>query len=234
MQKHPRQTSPRVYLTCYTKRFWNELETPGPRVPITKNDDLFRKAAKLGQTLIWLHTYGERFQQDNSVTGIPSGTAKAIKGVTNDPAKYPEAFEYDLIAKEIRVGDGRFGPVSPEVWDFEVSGLKVVQSWLAYRMKARAGKKSSPLDVIRPERWTSRMTDELLELLWVLEATLALEPDLSGTLDAIVKDQCFTASVLPQPVEGERQPLKAMGEDGELLAMMEAEATDEDEEMEEI
>jgi hypothetical protein len=65
-----------------------------------------------------------------------------------------------------------FGPVAPEVWEFEISGLKAVQSWLGYRMKKRAGKKSSPLDDIRPERWTPKMTDELLELLWVLEATL--------------------------------------------------------------
>jgi hypothetical protein len=67
------------------------------------------------------------------------------------------------------IGDGIFGAVPEEVWEFEVSGLKVVQSWLAYRMKKRAGKKSSPLDDIRPERWTPRMTDELLEMLWVVQ-----------------------------------------------------------------
>jgi hypothetical protein len=60
------------------------------------------------------------------------------------------------------VGNSRFGPVTPEVWEFEVSGLKVVQSWLGYRMKKRARKKSSLLDDIRPERWTARMSDESL------------------------------------------------------------------------
>src|SRR3546814_18752743 len=103
---------------------------------------------------------------------------RASRGVSDNPAKYPEDFSNDSDEREIVVGDGRFGPVAPEVWKFEVSGFKVVQSWLGYRMKKRAGKKSSPLDDIRPERWTARMSDDLLEILWVLEVTLAVEPDM--------------------------------------------------------
>jgi predicted helicase len=219
---------------AYTSRFWNELETPGPRIPITKNSELFQKAAKLGRKLIWLHTYGERFLPSKSEMEIPSGAAKAIQGISNDPAKYPEMFKYDPIAKEIHVGEGRFGPVPPQVWNFEISGLKVVQSWLAYRMKARAGKKSSPLDDIRPSRWIPRMTDELLELLWVLEATLAMEPELSSTLDAIVKDQCFAASKLPLPAETERQPPKDKLAEGDLIAIMEGAPFEEDEEIDDV
>jgi len=73
------------------------------------------------------------------------------------------------------VGDGGFGPVAPAVWEIEVSGLKVVQSWLGYRMKKRPGKKSSPFDDTRPERWTARMSDAFLELLWALGSTLVME-----------------------------------------------------------
>ena len=46
----------------YTKRFWNELETPGPRVPLTKDGTTFAEAANLGRELIWLHTYAARFR----------------------------------------------------------------------------------------------------------------------------------------------------------------------------
>ncbi|MDP1671477.1 MAG: hypothetical protein Q8L63_05255, partial [Alphaproteobacteria bacterium] len=100
--------------------------------------------------------------------------------------------------------------------------LKVVQSWLGYRMKKRAGKKSSPLDDIRPERWTPRMTDEFLELLWVLEATLAMEPELSATLDKIVAGPCFKAAELPTPAEAERKAPVAASDAGSLLDIMEA------------
>lgn len=204
----------------YTRRFWNELETPGPRVPLTKDGATFAEAAKLGRKLIWLHTYAERFRGKDRGDVIPPGAAKIIKGVSDNPAKYPEAFSYDPEKREITVGDGRFGPVAPEVWEFEVSGLKVVQSWLGYRMKKRAGKKSSPLDEIRPERWTARMSDELLELLWVLEATLAMEPDLEKALDKVVAGPCFTAAQLPTPKPEERNAPGTVNAAGGLLEMM--------------
>lgn len=204
----------------YTRRFWNELETPGPRVPLTKNSATFTQAASLGRKLIWLHTYAERFREAECDDEIPAGAAKIIKGVSDSPEKYPEAYSYDSSTEEIVVGDGRFGPVPPETWEFEVSGFKVVQSWLGYRMKKRAGKKSSPLDDIRPERWTARMSDELLELLWVLESTLALEPDLEKILNTVVSGPCFSAADLPTPKATERMAPGASNAAGGLLGLM--------------
>lgn len=195
----------------YTRRFWNELETPGPRVPLTKDGKTFADAGKLGRKLIWLHTYAERFRGADRGDEVPQGMATTIKGVSADPANYPVEYDYDEAKCEVVVGDGRFGPVSPEVWEFEVSGLKVVQSWLGYRMKKRAGKKSSPLDDIRPERWTARMSDELLELLWVLEATLAMEPELQAMLDNVVAGPCFKADELPSPTDDQRKAPKSGG-----------------------
>lgn len=213
----------------YTRRFWNELETPGPRVPLTKDGKIFADTAKLGRKLIWLHTYAERFQGDDRAGEVPAGSAKIIKGVSDSPAQYPETFSFDPDMGEITIGTGRIGPVATAVWELEVSGLKVVQSWLGYRMKKRAGKKSSPLDLIRPERWTARMSDELLELLWVLEATLAMEPDLESHLDKIVAGPCFTSAELPEPSEDERKaPGAGVSPAGGLLGLMGVEADDED------
>ncbi len=204
----------------YTGRFWNELETPGPRVPITKDKNGFRRGVDLGKRLIWLHTYAERFLGDDRGDVVPKGSATSIKGVSSDPANYPEDFAYDSEKKEIRIGDGFFGPVATEIWDFEVSGLKVVQSWLAYRMKERAGRKSSPLDDIRPDLWTPRMTDEFLELLWVLEETLAMEPDLSSLLDEIVAGECFLAKDLPKPTEAERKAPEVKSENDDQMSLI--------------
>ena len=77
-------------------------------------------------------------------------------------------------------------PLTPKIYEFEVSGLKVVQSWLGYRMRNGAGRKSSPLDDIRPACWTSAFTTELLELLWVLEATVAVYPEQDSLLKAVI------------------------------------------------
>ena len=204
----------------YTRRFWNELETPGPRVPITKDGELFAEAAALGRHLIWLHTYAERFRGDDRGSTVPAGLARCTAPVSDDPVLYPEDFAWIEAEQAIRVGTGMFGPVARAIWEFEVSGLKVVHSWLDYRKRKRAGKKSSALDNIRPERWTARMSEEFLELLWILEATLAMEPDLERTLDRVVLGPCFLASDLPQPTPEQRRAPPIVGETGSLFGEM--------------
>ena len=189
----------------YTKRFWKQLEKRSIRLPFTKNGEIFARAVKLGKKLIWLHTYAERFQSDKQGQYVPKGKAKIIKGISSDEAKYPEKFSHR--AEEIIVDDsnGRFGPVAKEVWEFEVSGFKVVQSWLGFRKNKRKGKKTSPLDKIRPQNWTPKMSQELLELLWVVEATLDLEPKLKDILDEIVASDLFLADELPKPTKAQRK-----------------------------
>ena len=105
------------------------------------------------------------------------------------------------------MGKGVFGPVRPEVWEFSVSGFEVVKSWLAYRMKKGAGKKSSPLDDIRPEKW--EFDEELLDLLRVLEHTVEMWPDLRKVLEAIVAGELFAAKDFPEPTPVERAAKKA-------------------------
>jgi len=73
-------------------------------------------------------------------------------------------------------------------------------------MKDGAGRSSSPLDEIRRERWTTAMSGELLELIWVLEATVEMFPELEQTLAAIVAGETFRADELPQPTADERKP----------------------------
>jgi len=166
----------------YVERFSEELTIPGPRIPLTRDPSLFAEAAQIGQRLIWLHTYGTRFVPNGKRPGVvPQGSARSIVAVPDTAADYPERFSYDEPSQTIRVGKGAFGPVAPEVWSFSVSGFEVVRSWLAYRMKAGAGRRSSPLDEIRPERWTPAFTEEFLELLWVLEATTGRVPRVGVT-----------------------------------------------------
>lgn len=118
----------------------------------------------------------------------------------------------------MHVGEGKFAPVSREGFEFEVSGLKVVQLWLKYRMKKGAGKKSSPLDNIRPERWTSQFTAELLELLWMLEATVEGYPEQTKLLKAILAGPCFGVDDLPPvPEEARRPPVAGRVSGGDLF-----------------
>jgi hypothetical protein len=107
--------------------------------------------------------------------------------VPGDKDHYPERYDYNDATRTLRVGAGAFAPVSAEVYNFEVSGLKVVQSRLGYGMRDPKGRRSSPLDDIRPEKWTGDFTTELLELLWILEATIAEYPRQAKLLTAVAK-----------------------------------------------
>jgi hypothetical protein len=191
----------------YVKRYEEELQVPGPRLPVTKNKALFERGAALGRDLLRWHTYGERFRDKGDKFKL-TGSARVIIAIPSTPAKYPEKHKYDEKKKELRVGDGEFGSVSPDVWNFSVSGLQVVKSWLDYRMKKGAGKKSSPLDDVRPERWTVEMTRELIELLWVLEHSLAKYPTLDAWLDEVLASPLFTGDEIPKPTEAERKEPK--------------------------
>ena len=162
---------------AFTERFARELGTRKLRVPITNDGALFALVCKVGAKLLWLHTYGRRYVPRGSQRGqVPRGKAHCTRPIPGDPANYPEGYSYHEASRILRVGRGEFAPVEPEVYHFQVSGFKVVQSWLGYRLKNPKGKKSSPLDKIRPEKWTGDFTTELLELLWILEATIAEYP----------------------------------------------------------
>lgn len=190
----------------YVARFSEELTVPGPRLPLTKDADLFKQISDLGRQFVFLHSYAERFLPAGATRGrVPRGNAQLTKAIPTASKRYPEKFEYDQATRTLTVGEGEITPVDPGVWNYSVSGLMVVHSWLAYRMKGGAGRASSDLDKVRPGQWTFQMTQELLELLWVLEATIAAQAASVGLLDALVDSDLFTADDLPQPSQNERK-----------------------------
>ena len=192
---------------AFTARFAKESEPRELRVPITKDAELFERVRATGARLLWLHTYGERFVPEGEPHGrVPRGTAQCTQAVPGDIDGYPDSFTHSGATCTLHVGDGAFAPVAPEVYEFEVSSLKVVQSWLKYRMRKGAGRRSSPLDDLRPERWTSAFTTELLELLWVLEATLASYPEQERLLEEVIEGDCFQADDLPPVPANRRKP----------------------------
>lgn len=191
----------------YTEMFATELEGSSPRVPVTKDVDLYHHARDLGMKLIWLHTYGERLVPKGMKAGtVPPGQASCNQGISDDPEQYPEKFTYVPKTKTLVVGDGKIAPVSEAVWDYEVSGFKILNSWLSYRMKNPAGKKSSPLDSIGPEKWTSDMTEELLTLIWILEHTIEINRQQAVVFKNVVAGPLFEAKELPQARSEDRQP----------------------------
>ena len=211
-----------LFPRAYVERFADELLIPGPRVPLPAQGALFQRAAALGHQLIRLHTWNERDLQNNAPTHqVAPGNASYQIPVSPAPDDYPAAFAYDASTQTLRVGDGEFGQVAPEVWNYSVSGLPVVESWLKYRMKAGAGRASSELDKLRPASWSDQLSRELQELLWTLEASLELEPQCAALLEEVLAGDLVGAADLPAPTEAERRA--PGGEDSsEQMALLEA------------
>ena len=191
---------------AFTERFAHELGSRELRVPITTSAALFLEVHAVGRKLLKLHTYHRRFLDRDEPAGVPPGKARCTVGVPVDEDGYPESFAHDAATQTLRVGDGAFAPVPSAIFEFEVSGLKVVQSWLRYRMKHGAGRQSSPLNALRPTRWPPTHTQELLELIWVLEGTLALQPEQARLLDRILAGPCVQASAVAPPPAALRRP----------------------------
>ncbi len=195
---------------AFSNKFGERLaEAADPvHIPITRDPTLFAEALALGRDLLWQHTWGERFAPPGRQDLPAGGSTKEVRPVVGMPDNY----NYDPVTQTLIVGDGAFAPVAPEVWDFEVSGLKVLKSWLGYRMRNRKGRKSSPLDYIRPTRWTQ--TPELLLVLSIIEHTIWVTPQAADLLDRILAAPLILAADLPSPTPAERE---GPGEAGHLF-----------------
>lgn len=195
----------------FASMFEAELASPGVRVPIACDAETFLRGAGLGARVVWLQTFGERWL-GRARNGAPmiTGNARVKTPIPDTPASYPKTYAYDAASSTLTVGEGMLVGVAPEVYGYTQSGFKVVESWLRYRMAERGGRarresSRSVLDEIRPTRW--RFTDELLELLWVVEGCVALWPELGALLRAVTSSDLVSASDLPLPTRDEtREP----------------------------
>ncbi len=186
---------------AFTARFASDLKQPGLRVPMTANADLFARAVELGREVVWLHTYGERF--DDAGAGRPKQAPRlpkeqspvipvggAIPGV---PEPLPEAMDYDPATRRLTVGKGHIDNVMPEIWAYEVSGKQVVKQWFSYRRRDRTRpvigdrRPPSPLDAIQPDHWLGEYTTDLMNLLHVLGRLVLLEPAQAALLEQILE-----------------------------------------------
>ena len=192
---------------AFGEQFSAHLDSRVIRVPITNDKTLFERVRSCGANLLWLHTYGERYLPvGEQPSCIPPGAARCTQPIQGRKLAYPESFAYDTQSEFLRVGSGGIAPVPAAVWDFKVSGLSVVRSWLNFRMARGGGRKSSALDQIRPRQWSVAFTKELLELVWILEATIEGYSAQTELFQRVVESECFTAEDLPAPPRWMRLP----------------------------
>lgn len=203
--------------SAYTRRFAEELRSPGVRIPLTRSRALWMEAVRTGEEVLWLHTFGERYV--DRAAGRPRRGPRASVGgpvvrvrIPDTAEGMPEGFTYDEGRRTLHVGEGQIAPVSPEAVAYEVSGMNVLRQWFGYRRRSPAGRRTSPLNDIVAEQWTPSMTTELLNLLRVLERCVLLEPGQDKLLAKIMGGRLVTvddlesAGVLPASPAAARAP----------------------------
>jgi hypothetical protein len=184
---------------AFTARFQPDLVQPGLRVPVTADAKLFDEAVALGNEVIWLHCYGERFaaptaNRPKQAPRLPKELAPFIPingAIPSAPEPLPETIEYDPTKKRLKIGNGFVENVTPEMWAYEVSAKQVLWQWFSNRRRDRTkpliGDKrpASPLDAIQPKGWLPEYTTDLLDLLHVLGRLIMLEPAQADLLNRI-------------------------------------------------
>ena len=186
----------------FTATFLDELVTPGIRVPITLDPELWNRAVELGRQVVWAQTYGEAFADE--AAGRPSrdvrfgaGDARRIQ-LTRTVTEMPTALTYDAACKVLSAGAGEWGPVEAAVLDYAVGGRKVVKSWFDYRKKDPAGRRSSPLDDIHVDSWPGEWSVELTDLLSAVTRLIELEEPQASVLDAVLAGPLATTTLLAE------------------------------------
>jgi hypothetical protein len=195
---------------AFTARFKSDLVQPGLRVPLTANAELFAVAAELGRTVIWLHTFGERFAAPKqgrpaSPPRLPKERAPHIPmagAISQDPSEMPDSIDYDEAKHRLLIGGGYVEGVPSKVWNYEVSGKQVLRQWFSYRKANRErpiiGDRRPPskLGDIQPDHWLAEYTTELINVLNVIGWLVDLEQSQAELLEQVCSGQTISAEEL--------------------------------------
>ena len=195
---------------AYTARYQRDLVQPGLRVPLTADKSLFNAAVQIGREVIWLHCFGERF--DDAAAGRPKGPPRMREGygpmiprdgsIPTSPRKFPDRISYDGTLHRLTVGEGFIDNVPPATWEYEVSGKRVLSQWFSSRRLDRSrpiiGNRRPPseLDKVRIESWPVEYTTELMNVIHVLGRLVDLESSQSDLLDRVCDGELLDAEDL--------------------------------------
>jgi len=173
---------------------------PGPTVPLTADAELWSHGVELGHRILWLT------RRDGDRPKLPGGRRPYVRAPL---PPLPLTLHYDRDEETLHLDEGRISPVPPGSWDFEVSGVRVLEEWFTSRTSESA--EPGTLAAIRPTTWQQTWTSELLELITVLALLAELKPrqeELTVT-DPITSAELRRAGVLPAP-ERTRHPASVL------------------------
>ena len=181
------------------------LAQPGVRVPLTAISQLWHEAVEIGRHIIWLHTFGERFADEcrgRPLNRLP-GRPDVQEPIPGRPEQLPGKMEYRALDDCLVLGwdqFGRIGPVTPGAAEYEISGHGASSHTGSIIVNAihQVDGAGSDLDIENLRMWTNRMTEELRDLVAVLEGCVSLEQRQADLLDRIVRGPIISGAELTE------------------------------------
>jgi hypothetical protein len=173
---------------------------PDLTVPLTDDRALWAAGVEWGRRALWLMC------RDGERPRLPGGRRPYVRAPLPDR---PGTLRYDPGEEALYLDEGRISPVPTEAWEFEVAGVRVLESWFA----ARTGPaEPGTLAAIRPAAWPQGWTSELLELITVLALLAELRGSRAGLrpVPAVTAGELRRAGVLPVPAPA-RRPASVLG-----------------------
>ena len=182
---------------AFAERLREDIAQDGVRIPFTENEALFRRAAVAGDVLLRGLTGGTRKLLEGGSSPALPAVARATAPIQPAGAAFPAEFSYQSSTETLTVGAGTIEGVSEEVWAFAVSGYAVLERWLGYRMRDRAGKATSDLDKLRPTTWS--LTKELLDLINTIAYVRSVEPEHAALLGEVIDSNLIDPHTIASP-----------------------------------
>ncbi|MEU5001453.1 type ISP restriction/modification enzyme [Streptomyces sp. NPDC021622] len=176
-----------------------DTSAAGCRVPLTSDAEVWARGTELGRRVLRLQARG-----DGARPKLPGGRRPYVRAPL--PAR-PSELSYDADEEALFLDEGRISPVPREAWEYEVSGVRVLDLWFTRRTEPA---EPGTLEAIRPSTWPQAWTSELLELITVLALLHELEPqqrelrESLGSSPATTAEGLRRAGILPVPPTARR------------------------------
>jgi len=146
----------------YRSRYAEFLKIDFPRVPLTRNDTLFRQLAAYGEQLVALHLMkSAKLAQTHQHPQFVEQGGNCIV----DPA-HPK-YEINTRSVVINKKGDRFTDIPQAVWNFYVGGYPVCAKWL----KDRKGRTLSPQDITHYQQIVVAL-DETIKLMTAIDQAI--------------------------------------------------------------
>ncbi|MEV6309835.1 type ISP restriction/modification enzyme [Streptomyces sp. NPDC051840] len=171
----------------------------GPLVPLPADGGLWARGVELGREMLRVQLRGAH---GGERPRLPGGRRPYVRATV--PAR-PDGLRYQAGEEALVLGEGRISPVPAGAWDFQVSGVRMLELWFGRRAGAGEG-----LAAVGPRDWPRERTSELLELVTVLALLAGLRPrqrELRGRLDSaatLTRQDLGAAGILPVPARHRR------------------------------